>query len=227
MEGDSTGVDDLEEKFLEAYAQHQGFARNYAQTVANNMDWAPMWAGAKGMGQILSGTDLGTGASLNGWGYATSILQVGATLGEVGLGTGMAETGLQTARGARYGATNRLPVNAAEEVLQQVTVAEHLRQAPEGVRGFRIWGNKGLVGTSYNRSILLIEAERKGASSPRALLAQFEAEARAAGAEQVSIIGHAVINQKLLNLDPQLLERLGWSFRQINDESFQLLKLLE
>jgi hypothetical protein len=76
------------------------------------------------------------------------------------------------------------------------------------------------------RNILLLEAEQKGATSPRALLAALEAEARAAGADRISIVGHAIINQKLLNLDPNLLARLGWTVRWINADTVEFVKEL-
>ena len=48
---------------------------------------------------------------------------------------------------------------AAEELLQQAT-----RLPPERINGFRIFGNKGLVGQTFQRNILLIEAEAKRSS---------------------------------------------------------------
>ena len=117
------------------------------------------------------------------------------------------------------------PLLAAEEVLEQAAFAEALGLGPEVVHGFRIYGNKGLVGTSYQRNILLIEAEQVGATSPRALLRAFEAEARAAGASELRIVGHAVVNEKLVN--PGLAQRLGYAFRQVDDSTIELVKALE
>lgn len=51
-----------------------------------------------------------------------------------------------------------------------------------------------------------------------------EAEARAAGANQLSIIGHEVINQGFLN--PAVAQRYGITFRQINPSTVQLIKPL-
>jgi hypothetical protein len=109
-------------------------------------------------------------------------------------------------------------------VLQQAAFAEAVGSGPEIVNGFRIFGNKGLVGTSYQRNILLLEAEKVGATSPRTLLRAFEAEARAAGASELRIVGHAVVNEKLVN--PGLAQRLGYTFRQINGETIELVKPL-
>ncbi len=81
------------------------------------------------------------------------------------------------------------------------------------------------MGDSYARNIFLIEAERKGASSLRGLANALEAEARAAGARELRIIGHAVINDGFLN--PRIAQRFGFTFRRINDETIELLKVLD
>lgn len=107
-------------------------------------------------------------------------------------------------------APNRGLVNAADEVFEQA-----LRNGPESVAGFKIYGNKGLVGDSYARNIFLIEADAKGTNALRGLTNALEAEARAAGAKELRIIGHAVINECFLN--PRIAERFGFSFRRINE----------
>ena len=71
----------------------------------------------------------------------------------------------------------------------------------------------------------MVEAERKGAASLRGLASALESEARAAGAKQLSIVGHEVINPGLLN--PKTAERFGFSFRQVNERTIQLVKPLE
>jgi hypothetical protein len=111
---------------------------------------------------------------------------------------------------------------AAEQVFEQAVVAEALGTGPEVIHGFRIFGNKGLVGTSYQRNIFLLEAEQVGTRSLRALVRAFEAEARAAGAVELRILGHAVVNEKLAN--PGLARRLGYSYRQINDSTIEIVK---
>ncbi|RKH37821.1 hypothetical protein [Corallococcus sicarius] len=108
---------------------------------------------------------------------------------------------------------------SAEELLQQST-----QRPPERLSGFRIFGNKGLVGSTFQRNILLIEAEAKGAAPLRRLISEFEAEARAAGASRLSITGHAVINQGFLS--PALAERFGFQLRRINKDTIELVKEL-
>jgi hypothetical protein len=115
---------------------------------------------------------------------------------------------------------SRALVNAGDEVLNQAAFT-----GAEVVNGFRVFGNKGLVGRTFNRNILLLEAEQIGARSPRGLLRAFEAEARAAGADELSIVGHGVINPKFLN--PKLAERLGYQFEQINPDTVRIFKLLD
>jgi hypothetical protein len=60
-----------------------------------------------------------------------------------------------------------------------------------------------------------------GGKAPAAL----EGEARAAGAKQLSIVGHTVINQGLLNA--KTAERFGFQFRQINQNTIQLTKPIQ
>lgn len=103
--------------------------------------------------------------------------------------------------------------------------AQALRNGPESVAGFKIYGNKGLVGNSYARNIFLIEADAKGVSALRGLTNALEAEARAAGAKELRIIGHAVINDGFLN--PRIAERFGYTFRRINDGTIELLKVFK
>ncbi len=117
-------------------------------------------------------------------------------------------------------APNRGLVNAADEVFEQAR-----KNGPESIGGFKIYGNKGLVGDSYARNIFLVEAETKGAASLRGLTNTLEAEAKLAGAKDIRIIGHAVFNKGFLN--PKIAERFGNAFRQINDETIELFKVLD
>jgi hypothetical protein len=110
-------------------------------------------------------------------------------------------------------------VRQADQLLEQVVVT-----GPEYVSGFRIWGNKGLVGAVFNRNILLIEAEQKGAVPLPRLLEAFEVEARAAGARRIDITGHAVINP---GFTPKVAQRYGYTYRQINADTIQLTKELQ
>jgi RHS repeat-associated protein len=109
-------------------------------------------------------------------------------------------------------------VRQADEVLEQAVIT-----GPETISGFRIWGNKGLVGSTFNRNILLIEAVVKGRIPLRTLATALEAEASAAGASRLSIVGHAVINR---GFTAAVVRRFGYSFRQINPATIELVKEL-
>jgi hypothetical protein len=45
------------------------------------------------------------------------------------------------------------------------------------------------------------------------------------GARELRIIGHAVINEGFLN--PRIAQRFGFTFRRINDETIELVKILD
>src|SRR5262249_18341587 len=80
-------------------------------------------------------------------------------------------------------------------------------------------GNKGLVGHVFQRNILLIEAETKGATSLGGLVKSFEAEARAAGATRLTVTGHAVINP---GFTARLAARDGFDFPWLHKTSLQV-----
>ena len=94
------------------------------------------------------------------------------------------------------------------------------------VQGFKLYGLKGLSGATFIRSIVLIEAERRGAVSLFTLVKALEAEARLNGARQLLIVGHAVINRTLLRAGLPILERLGYQVRWINPETIEIVKAL-
>jgi hypothetical protein len=110
-------------------------------------------------------------------------------------------------------------VRAADEVFEQAVL-----NGPKVVQGSRVFGNKGLVGSTFNRNIILIEAETKGAIPLRSVVNAFEAEAAAAGASRISIVGHAIINAGFLS--PAVAQRFGDTFRLINQETVELTKVL-
>jgi hypothetical protein len=124
------------------------------------------------------------------------------------------------------GGAGRL-VRGALTLSRRLGVSKLLEQSvargPEVVTGFRIFGNKGLVGNTFNRNIVLIQAKKKGAVPIGALVRAFEAEARAAGATRLSITGHAVINP---GFTPAVAQRFGFTFRQVNEETIELTKVL-
>lgn len=111
-------------------------------------------------------------------------------------------------------------VGGAEEVFAQAVL-----RGPEIIQGFRIFGNKGIVGNTFSRNIFLIEAQSKGAVPLRTLINSLEQEALAAGATRLSIVGHAVINRGFLSA--AVAQRFGFAFRQINDWTVELTKVLK
>lgn len=113
--------------------------------------------------------------------------------------------------------SSTLPVSAVEATFRQALVS-----GPEKISGFSIFGTKGMVGDVFNRNILSLSADAKGGSSIAGLFKALESEAKAAGATQLRIIGHAIINPKLIN--PELAKRFGYEFRQINKDTIELVK---
>ena len=72
--------------------------------------------------------------------------------------------------------------------------------------------------------MVLIEAEKKGASSLAGLLGAFEKEALAAGAKTLQIAGLAVVNPKLAN--PQIAAKFGYVLQKLSDGTIILTKQL-
>jgi hypothetical protein len=95
----------------------------------------------------------------------------------------------------------------------------------DNVAGFKIYGNKGMIGDEFTRNIFLIEAEKQGQTPLRTLLNSLEPEARAAGAKSLNIGGDSVINDGFLN--PRILQRYGFQFERINEKTVRLWKSLE
>jgi hypothetical protein len=124
----------------------------------------------------------------------------------------------------RFLAAKEAPlVRGADEAFNSALFQEATRTV-ENVGGFRLYGNKGLVGDTFTRNVFLVEAETKGAASLRGFVNALEGEARAAGAKQLSIVGHQVINPGFLN--PAVAQRFGFTFRQVNETTIQLVKPL-
>ena len=144
---------------------------------------------------------------------ASAVITVTGTVAVARLGT-VAEAGGGLGARARG---EMIP--AAEELLRQA-----VGRPPELMNGFRIFGNKGLVGSTFQRNVLLIEAEAKGTIPIRQLVGAMETEARAAGASRLSITGHAIVNEGFLN--PAIARRYGFQFRMINDSTVELVKEL-
>ena len=76
----------------------------------------------------------------------------------------------------------------------------------ETIAGFTVYGIKGLVGKTWVRSIIQIDALKKGGVALTALVRALEAEALAAGATEIRLVGHAIINKTLK--DPAFVTRL-------------------
>jgi RHS repeat-associated protein len=99
-------------------------------------------------------------------------------------------------------------VNLTEETFSQA-----LFTGVENVGGYSIYGTKGLVGSTFNRNIFLLEASgTKSLSRLRSLIGSLEAEALEAGANKISIYGSSVINKGFLN--PEIAKRFGYTFEQ-------------
>jgi len=89
------------------------------------------------------------------------------------------------------------------------------------VAGYELGGNAGLAGNTYNVNLWALY-ETQGSQGPFALINALKGEASAAGANQISITGSAVINQDLLNIPPAIANRLGLQFQQINPTTILL-----
>jgi RHS repeat-associated protein len=172
------------------------------------------WAGgallAVAGGQAVAGAIAGSSAAASATSAAGTVATTACADGDCG-------NEVNTVVGATTRGTAIL--QQAGEVLNQAAA-----RGPELVSGFRIFGNKGLVGNVFNRNILLIEAEQKGAVPLRSLANALETEARAAGASQLRIIGHAVINKGFFNA--AIARRLGYTLLRINESTIELTKVL-
>lgn len=114
---------------------------------------------------------------------------------------------------------SRSLVNLTEE-----TFSRALFKGAENIRGYSVYGTKGLVGNTFNRNIFLLEASgEKSLSGFRSLIGGMEAEAIGAGANKISIYGSSVINKGFLN--PNIAERFGYTFEQTGSGVF-LQKIL-
>jgi hypothetical protein len=99
-------------------------------------------------------------------------------------------------------------VNLTEETFSQA-----LFKGAENVGGYSVYGTKGLVGSTFNRNIFLLEASGgKSLSGFRSFVGGLEAEALGTGANKISIYGSSVINKGFLN--PNIAGRFGYSFEQ-------------
>lgn len=137
--------------------------------------------------------------------------------GALGLQIGMLRVGLSETTAAKGGGSL---VNLTEETFSQA-----LFKGAENVGGYSVYGTKGLVGSTFNRNIFLLEASGgKSLSGFRSFVGSLEAEALGAGANKISIYGSSVINKGFLN--PNIAARFGYTFEQSGSGVF-LQKVLK
>ena len=89
------------------------------------------------------------------------------------------------------------------------------------VAGYEVAGTAGSVGNTYNMNIwgLYATTERQGLA---ALANAFRAEAGAAGASNINIVGAAVINNGIANMSQSVAARLGFTFSKVNESTVML-----
>jgi hypothetical protein len=97
----------------------------------------------------------------------------------------------------------------------------------ERIGGFRILGEKGLRGKTFEREIWGIKSIEKptterGVGPVLQLFRDLTAEARAAGATELRITGRVVRNKNILKLGP-LVERRGGTFRQTDEMTVEIV----
>ena len=149
--------------------------------------------------------------SANTFDVATGIFGALRGLGRVGFGA-------LFGRFATKAALRGTLTIASEEAFERGVLT------PEVVSGFRIVGTKGLVGRTFQRNIAVLEAVEKGGTPLRGLVQALEKEAAGAGATELRIVGHGVINPGFLN--PAVAQRFGFTFRRINESTVELVKSL-
>ena len=93
---------------------------------------------------------------------------------------------------------------------------------PRTIAGYQFAGNAGLVGSTYNVNVwaLFATAESRGLF---AFVNALKAEASAAGATNISIIGIGVANPGLANMSTAAAARVGFIFSQINPTTISLM----
>ncbi|MER9832607.1 hypothetical protein NKJ51_30465 [Mesorhizobium sp. M0134] len=89
------------------------------------------------------------------------------------------------------------------------------------VAGYQLAGTAGLVCTTYSVNVWGLYAT-KTPQGLRALVNALKAEAKAAGAKDISISGNAVVNSGIANMNPAIAGRYGLSFSQVNADTVML-----
>jgi len=178
---------------------------------------------ADGISKVANYWAFGAQDELDAWDYGNAALNLleilpalkWFKLKSVGSVANVASDAATTANTAKRGGSSLI-------ALEEAAFVAALKNGPETISGFQVFGNKGLVGKSFNRNIFLLESNKR--QSIAKLLKAFEAEAKAAGAEVLNIKGLSVINPKLIN--PKVAEKFGYIFRQINEDTIELVKVL-
>jgi hypothetical protein len=99
------------------------------------------------------------------------------------------------------------------------TVVQNMQH--EQVAGYNVVGTRGLIGKTYQWNVHGLQ----GSGSLSGLVRAMEAEARAAGATRIQISGHQIENSGFFNA--RIAERYGFRFRQLDDKTILLEKVLE
>ncbi|WP_158605983.1 DUF6443 domain-containing protein [Taibaiella sp. KBW10] len=119
---------------------------------------------------------------------------------------GESPTGLVESASVKAG--ERGLVNLTEETFSQA-----VSKGAEKISGYSVYGTNGLVGSTYNVNVFLLEASAgKSLSGFRTFIGNLEGRALDAGASKISIYGSSVINKGFLN--PNIARRFGYSFEQ-------------
>ena len=116
-------------------------------------------------------------------------------------------------------------LSAAEDgtaALQPMADAAYQTGTTRIVAGYEVGGNAGLVGNTYNVNIWALY-QTSNPQGPFALVNALSAEASAAGASQISIVGSAITpTSTLQGLTPGIAGRLGLQFQQISPTTILL-----
>ena len=116
-----------------------------------------------------------------------------------------------------FGASSRLPVTGELVPMAEAAFAGGSRT----VAGYELAGTWGLCGRSYNLNIWGLYAT-ESSEGLVSLSNALQAEARAAGASQISITGNAIINEGIMMISPRMATRFGFQVRQINPTTILL-----
>jgi hypothetical protein len=89
------------------------------------------------------------------------------------------------------------------------------------IAGYEVAGTSGLVGSTYNLNIWGISSNGTGLGLS-SLVRNLRAEAAAAGATRISIVGVEIINRGFLKLSPAAAARFGLDVKVVNNKTIIL-----